>query len=211
MSAPALSCFNGFGEAAVPIDRSNSRRELVPDQMPPQAAQLSVGQRQRTTRGRSTAGRASRSLTSRPRRHSGQCARGRAAAGGPRARVRLRPPAGEPRPRAHRSAIRRRYSLFDQQTGKAIALESFSFRLALAAPVELSLEEATRLRGIARERAARRTDQGALRGGHRGAAGRGCASEQRIAEVDPAELARLEAENQEVERALDQMMQSLPG
>jgi len=45
-----------------------------------------------------------------------------------------------------RSAMRREYGLFDQQTGKAMALESFGFRMALAAPVELSLEEATRLR-----------------------------------------------------------------
>ena len=45
-----------------------------------------------------------------------------------------------------RSAMRREYGLFDQRTGKAMALESFGFRLALAAPVELNLEEATRLR-----------------------------------------------------------------
>ena len=45
-----------------------------------------------------------------------------------------------------RSAMRREYSLFDQQTGKAMALDSFGFRMALAAPVEVSLEEATRLR-----------------------------------------------------------------
>lgn len=45
-----------------------------------------------------------------------------------------------------RSAMRREYSEFDQRTGRAMALESFGFRMALAAPVEVSLEEATRLR-----------------------------------------------------------------
>jgi hypothetical protein len=45
-----------------------------------------------------------------------------------------------------RSAMRREYSEFDQRTGLAMALDSFGFRMALAAPVELSLDEATRLR-----------------------------------------------------------------
>jgi formylglycine-generating enzyme required for sulfatase activity len=45
-----------------------------------------------------------------------------------------------------RTAMRREYGYFDQETGKALALASFGFRLVLAAPVELNLEETTRLR-----------------------------------------------------------------
>ena len=45
-----------------------------------------------------------------------------------------------------RTAMRREYDYFNQETGKALALDSFGFRLVLAAPVELNLEETTRLR-----------------------------------------------------------------
>ena len=45
-----------------------------------------------------------------------------------------------------RTAMRREYDYFNQETGKALALDSFGFRLVLAAPVELNLQETTRLR-----------------------------------------------------------------
>ena len=75
-----------------------------------------------------------------------------------------------------RTAMRREYGMFDQQTGKALALDSFGFRLVLAAPVELSLEEATRLREEWLAARGRRVELGddplaavarARRGGHR--------------------------------------------
>ncbi len=59
-----------------------------------------------------------------------------------------------------RTAMRREYDYFNQETGKALALDSFGFRLVLAAPVELNLQETTRLREQWLAARGRRVDTG---------------------------------------------------